>query len=190
MLNGMPRARRMPVIRWVMDVSAPTGIWIRTRSRNTGLRLLLPAMPISFGQAQRCRYFARLVVRPRDNGAPRTRSESRIRAGRTAGTAIVPSNNGANTRDEVRARAERLFFMRTSVATDRWGRRAHPASECVASADRGSDALDCGRKPTCQQWNCKSRQPKSGILDPMSPTPTRRSLQRIQDSTLLSALPE
>src|SRR6478609_7890843 len=44
MLNGMPRARRMPVTRWVMEVSAPTGIWIRTRSRNTGLRIFLPAM--------------------------------------------------------------------------------------------------------------------------------------------------
>jgi len=63
-------------------------------------------------------YFARLVVRPRENGAPRTRSESRIRAGCTAGAAIVPSNNGANTRGEVRVRAERLFFKRTSEARD------------------------------------------------------------------------
>ena len=33
--------------------------------------------------------------------------------------AIVPSNKGANIRGDVRARAERLFFMRLSVVTDR-----------------------------------------------------------------------
>src|SRR6476619_7502206 len=40
----MPRTSRMPVTRWVMEVNAPTGIWIRTRSRNTALRVFLPAM--------------------------------------------------------------------------------------------------------------------------------------------------
>ena len=59
------------------------------------------------------------MIRPREGGVSRTRSEARILAGRNTGTAIVPSNNGANIRGDVRARVERLSFMRISVVIDR-----------------------------------------------------------------------
>ena len=60
------------------------------------------------------------MIRPSENVVSRTRSVTGTLTGRTAGAAIVPSNNGANSRGDVRARAERLFFMRISVVTDRW----------------------------------------------------------------------
>ena len=65
-------------------------------------------------------YFLRRMIRPSENAVRRTRSVIATLTGRTAGAAIVPSNNGANSRNDVRARAERLLFMRISVVTDRW----------------------------------------------------------------------
>jgi len=65
-------------------------------------------------------YFVRRMIRPSENVVSRTRSVTGTLTGRTAGAAIVPSNNGANSKGDVRARAERLFFMRISVVTDRW----------------------------------------------------------------------
>jgi hypothetical protein len=38
MLNGILSAKTMPVTRWVMDVTAPTGSWIWNRLKNAGLR--------------------------------------------------------------------------------------------------------------------------------------------------------
>jgi hypothetical protein len=63
-------------------------------------------------------YFVRRMIRPSENTVSRTRSAIGALTGRNAGVAIVPSNKGANTRGDVRARAERLFFMRISVVTE------------------------------------------------------------------------